>query len=1006
MTLVIDFLKKLVGSLFEMISTIKVGSKIFDTIANMRKQYLKGVGFSGIQDVRLVDVYTIDVEVDDLETIVSMLVNPVTQWVTLDEVKDPKNFDWAIEIGFLPGVTDNVGNTVREEIGDLLGGISDSEGVYTSQINFLSGDLTREQVDAIAKSLANPLIQRIHVKSYDEFIRSRGMGVVVPKVRISEQPKADLVDILNVSDDELVIIGKQGIANYDGSRRGPLALDLTYMKAIQNYFKREERNPTDVELESIAQTWSEHCKHTIFADPMDDIEGGLFRCFIKSATERIMEKRGREDFCVSVFKDNSGAIVFDEDYLITDKAETHNSPSALDPFGGAITGIVGVNRDTIGFGLGAKPVINRYGFCFADPDDKKPLYKGKGKTQNMLSPRMIMNGIIDGVNVGGNCSGIPTTQGFVYFDERYKGKPLVFVGTVGLIPKVSFGRIAHEKVAQPGDNIVMIGGRVGKDGIHGATFSSEALDSGSPATAVQIGDPITQKKLSDAVVKEARDLGLYNSITDNGAGGLSCSVAEMAKECGGCLIDLGYVPLKYAGLKPWEIWISESQERMTLAVPDDKLDRFLGLMEKRGVEAIVVGEFTDSGRCIVDYSGKRVMDVDMDFLHNGLPPRRMKTSYTKQVHDEPDIPVREDLTDSLHFMLGRLNIASFEFISQQYDHEVQGGSVIKPLQGRGRVNGDATVVRPRLDSQKGVVVSQGINPNYSDIDTYHMAACAIDSAIRNAIAVGADLEHLALMDNFCWCSSDEPERLGQLKRAAMACYDYAVLFETPFISGKDSMFNDFKGYDDNGNAVKISVPPTLLVSSIGVMDDVNKAVSLDAKFSGDKVYVLGDTLDELGGSEYFSMVGEHERGERYVGNNVPKVNAEKNKRLYETLFSLINEELVASVQAVGRGGLGVALAKTAMGGKMGMDVSFVEVSDDGLRDDFILYSESQGRFVVTVAEKNSGAFKSNMGGNNFVCVGRVRNDDSFIIQGKNGKEVIKTNIGSMLGAYRSRFEGY
>jgi len=605
---------------------IEVVSTIDDARASVRKTRLHNLGFD-VESVEIADVYTIDTSpiyddlvpdlTDfDLEGIASMLTNPVTQEAHHDP-HSPENFNWSLEIGFLPGVTDNVGNTASESIGDLLG---DRRDVYSSQVTFLSGDLTREDVEQIASSLANPLIQRIHIKSFDEYQSGRGMGAVIPIVKLDTQSIADIVDILGASDDELIEIGKKGIANSDGTRRGPLTLDLTYMKVIQSYCRKIGRNIFDIELESIAQTWSEHCKHTIFADPIDEYVDGLFKTLIIGATERIRKEKhdaGKEDFCVSVFTDNSGAVVFDEYYLITDKAETHNSPSALDPFGGAITGIVGVNRDTIGFGLGAKPVMNGYGFCFADPNDTRPLYKGPDFTQEMLSPRKIMNGIIDGVNVGGNCSGIPTNQGFLTFDERYKGKPLVFVRTVGLIPKESASRLSHEKKARNGDYIVMIGGRVGKDGIHGATFSSEALDSGSPATAVQIGDPITQKKLSDAVVKEARDLGLYNSITDNGAGGLSCSVAEMAKESGGCYVTLDTVPLKYPGLAPWEIWISESQERMTLAVP--KIDEFAELMERRGVEATVIGEFTDSGKCVVDYNGDTVMDLDMDFLHDGSP---------------------------------------------------------------------------------------------------------------------------------------------------------------------------------------------------------------------------------------------------------------------------------------------------------------------------------------------------------------------------------------------------
>ncbi len=984
---------------------IEVIPRIPDTRSKVRKHELNSVGFAGkINDVKLVDVYTLDGNFgrEDLDKIQSILSNPVFQDGKVGGSSKIK-FDYAVEIGFLPGVTDNVGNTAEGAVSDLLKRNFDEQTVYSSQLMLLSGDLTRKDAQQIGESLANPLIQRIHIKSYDEFVSKGGMDVIIPRVIISERHSADLIDIINASDEELIKIGKQGIANTDGPRRGPLALDLNYMKTIKTYFEKQGRNPTDVELESIAQTWSEHCKHTIFADPIDEFTEGLYRQFIKGATNLIRKERGNKDLCVSVFTDNSGAIIFDEKYLITDKVETHNSPSTLDPFGGAVTGIVGVNRDAIGFGLGAKPIINRYGFCFANPKDEKPLYKGENKSQKMLSPRRIMDGVINGVNVGGNCSGIPTPQGFAYFDERFKGKPLVFVGTLGLIPRESAGRATYLKNANPGDYVMMIGGRVGKDGIHGATFSSEAIDASSPATAVQIGDPITQKKLSDAVVKEARDLGLYNSITDNGAGGLSCSVAEMARESGGCYIHLDNVPLKYPGLQPWEIWISESQERMTLAVPNDKWKDFSNLMKRRGVEATVIGEFTNSRKCIVEYQGKNVMDIDMDFLHDGLPSRPMKTKFTKTCHEEPDFSPLEDLTQSLHSMLERYNIASFEFISQQYDHEVQGGSVIKPLQGRGRVNGDATVTRPVLSSRKGVVISQGINPSYSDIDTYNMAAAAIDTAVRNAVAAGTKLENIALLDNFCWCSSNEPERLGQLKRAVQACYDTAIGYGTPFISGKDSMFNDFKGFDENGNPVKISVPPTLLVSSIAVMEDVRKAVSLDAKMPGDLVYILGSNYEELGGSEYFAMIGEQLRGRSFIGNKVPEVNIERNKKLYTSLSQAIEEELVASAQSIHHGGLGVALAKTAMGGILGMDANLEDVD---MREDFQLYSESQGRIVVTVNPDYASAFEKIMKGNYISKVGVVRDDDRFIIRRRSGEDIIHTTVQALLKSYKSIFKGY
>lgn len=942
-----------------------------------------------------VDVYTINKEltIKQLECIASALSNPISQIYFIDKPTRIPRFSFAVETGYLPGVTDNIANTAKEIIEDLLKiKFRQQEGIYSSRLIFYIEKISVKEIELLKNNLINPLIQRLHVKNFQQYIKENGMDRIVPKVMLDEKLKVDTVN-LDVSDEELMHIGKAGIANKDGSRHGPLALDLTYMKTIQSYFKKLKRNPTDVELESIAQTWSEHCKHTIFADPIDNIQKGLFNTYIKKATEKIIRKiPNKKRFCVSVFKDNSGAIVFDETFLITHKVETHNSPSALDPFGGAITGIVGVNRDAIGFGMGAKPIVNTYGFCFANQKDSKPLYKDKALLQKMLSPRRIMDGVIEGVNVGGNCSGIPTPQGFLYFDNRYQGKPLVFVGTIGLIPKKIHAKRSYIKKANPHDYIVMVGGRVGQDGIHGATFSSEAMDTGSPATAVQIGDPITQKKLSDAIVKEARDRNLYTSITDNGAGGLSCSVAEMAKESGGCTVMLEKIPLKYPGLEPWKIWISESQERMTLSVPKNKWKKFSSLMKRRGVEATIIGEFTNSGRCIVSYHKRIIMDIDMKFLHDGLPPRPMKTTLPKNVQSNISFPKSEkNLNIDLLKMLCSPNIAGFEFISTQYDHEVQGTSVIKPLQGKGRINGETTVIKPLLNSKKGVVISQGMYPSYSEIDSYNMAACSIDTAIRNAVATGANIDRLALLDNFCWCSLNEPERLWQLKQSAKACFDYAVVFKTPFISGKDSMFNDFKGYDEKSNPVKISVPPTLLISSIGIIDDVLQTVSIDSKYPGDLVYILGDTFDELGGSEYFSLYN-------LTGGSVPEVDALKNRKLYINFYKCVKKNIISSAISVTRGGLGIALAKTAMAGMLGVEVS--------LKNNYILFSESQGRILVTIDPKNKKQFEQMMKKNALALIGTVINNQNIIIKNKEQKNIIHLDVQKALKAYKSAFRNY
>ncbi len=935
---------------------------------------------------KIVDVYTIEKDINDpanLQALSKSFVNPVTQ--KLLSRGDEGDFDWAVEIGFLPGVTDNIGHTVSELAALTL---NDNQPVYSSQVILFKGDLDKDDVNAIAATLHNPLIQRASIKNKSQYKKDDGMDIVVPKVRLTnDHLVADDID-LNISDDDLTAIGKDGIKNKDGTRRGPLGMSLLYMQAVQAYFKKLGRPAKDIEIETLAQTWSEHCKHTIFASPIDDIKDGLYKHYIKRATKEIRAARGKDDICVSVFSDNAGGIIFDKDWLITDKVETHNSPSALDPFGGAITGIVGVNRDCVGFGRGAKPVLNRYGFCLADPNSNPEFYRGKGKVNKALSPATIMKGVIAGVNHGGNCSGIPTPQGFLYFDDRYAGKPLVFAGTVGLIPREINGKKSHEKSAQVGDLIVMVGGKVGRDGIHGATFSSVALDEGSPATAVQIGDPITQKKFSDAIIKDIRDLGLYNAITDNGAGGLSSSVGEMGGDTNGFHVELEKVPLKYPGMQPWEIWISESQERMTLAVPPSNIKKLQELLAKRGSESWVIGTFTDSGKCHVTWNGETVMDIDMEFLHDGLPETPLKTTFARGGESEPTLAEPKNYSITLLAMLGRLNIASKEFVATQYDHNVQGSAVLGPLQGKGRVFAEATVSRPVLNNPRGVVLSQGLAPLYSDIDTYHMATASLDIAVRNAVAAGCPIDHLAILDNFCWCSSEDPERLGQLKRACEAIYNLAVLYQTPFISGKDSMFNDFKGYDANDKPIKISIPPTLLVSGIGVMAHVEQAVSLDPKAVGDSVYILGETKDECGASEYYALNDA-------LGNNVPETNGATNLALYKKISEANKQRLIASSLPVTLGGAGVALAKKCIASGLGMDISI----QTDLRLDKFLFSESTGRVVVTVAPKDTAAFE-NLFSNTATKIGTVTEKPVLKINS------FETKIADLESAYKQPLKDF
>ena len=973
-----------------------------DSRARLFLNSWNNLGLKGkISDVTIMDSYLIegDLPSGQITQSANALTNKRFEQFLINEL--PKaNFSYIIEIGFLPGVTDNVAHTTKETIIDLLHlKESDKFEVFTSKVYLISGNIKLEDAKKIASLLHNPLIEQGNVFDVKEIEKENNLPLKIPKVILPDEKQVIKVS-LNVSDEELIKIGKEGIMSEDGTRRGPLALDLESMKVIQKYFKELGRDPEDIELESLAQTWSEHCKHTIFANPIDDIKDGLYKTYIKGATNKIRKEKGKGDFCVSVFSDNSGGIIFDKDYLVTHKVETHNSPSALDPFGGAITGIVGVNRDTIGFGLGAKPVANMYGFCFGDPYDTRALYKDKNLTQKMLPPKRIMDGVIKGVNVGGNCSGIPTVSGFVKYDDLFRGKPLVFVGTVGIIPQKINGKLSHEKEAQNGDLVVVVGGRVGADGIHGATFSSVAMDSTSPKTAVQIGDPITQKKLSDAIVKEARGMDLYTSITDNGAGGISCSIAEMAKECGGVEVDLEKVPLKYPGLKPWQIWISESQERMTLSVPKEKWEKFKNLMDSRGVEATIVGKFTNSGKCIVRHNGKEIMNITLDFLHDGLPKTRLESSPIIHNNKTPKTPSGISRTKVFEELLKNKNVSGFSFISDQYDHEVQASSVLKPLEGKGRINTEAQVFRPVLSSPKGVVVSSGLYPTYSFINTYHMAACSIDTAIRNAICAGASLSNLAILDNFCWCSSYDKTKLSELIEALKACYDYSVLYGTPFISGKDSMFNDFKGYDEKGNSVAISIPPTLLISAIGVMPDVYKTVSPSFKKSGDSIYILGETFEELGGSEYYKMLSKNENGNAdAIGNDVPKVNALKNIQIYKAIEKAIAKELLSSSISVTSGGLVIALGKASVGGNLGCNISLKNLIGSYSSVDSALFSESQGRIIVSVSKENVKEFEKLMKGVACVKLGNVKADGKLIITDKKNIKVIDTNIKKLFNLY-------
>lgn len=894
-----------------------------------------------------------------------------------------RDFDWIIEVGYRPGVTDNQGRTAAQTLRMVLGEKDERIQVYTSRQYLIKGELTRETIEHIAADLlANELIQRFDIKNLQQWQQEPGFDLVEPKVTGKAGDKVETIDLKSLNDEELMRLSREMV----------LALSLEEMHTIREYYDRpqisENRKslklpgqPTDVELECLAQTWSEHCKHKIFNALINyhnkdtgrtERVDSLFNTFIAGSTKDIRRQKGDKDFCQSVFKDNAGVIAFDEEMDVCIKVETHNSPSALDPYGGALTGIVGVNRDPMGTGMGANLLCNTDVFCFASP------FYGQQLPPRLLHPRRVMEGVREGVEHGGNKSGIPTVNGAVVFEERYLGKPLVFCGTVGTMPAFIHGRPGYEKKALPGDLIVMTGGRIGKDGIHGATFSSEELHEGSPATAVQIGDPITQRKMYDFIMR-ARDMGLYNAITDNGAGGLSSSVGEMAEDSGGCDLDLSLAPLKYDGLKPWEILLSEAQERMTLAVPESRIEEFLSLAAEMDVEATVLGRFTSDGMFKVRYGAKHVACLEMDFLHNGLSQMKLEAEWQKPVF--PEQVIQKGVQESGEFlseMLGRLNICSREYIIRQYDHEVQGGSVIKPLMG---VNadgpGDAAVVRPDLAKNTGLVISNGICPKYSDYDAYWMMANAIDEAVRNNVAVGGNLRHMAGVDNFCWCdpvvSDKNPDgryKLAQLVRANQALAHYCRAYGVPCVSGKDSMKNDYVSGD-----MRISIPPTVLFSVMSVIDDINLCVSSDFKSSQEAIYILGLTRVELGGSEYHSRLGVN-------CGQVPQVDALSARQRYLTLHEAMRKKLVTACHDLSDGGLGVALTEMAIGGGKGacIDMDLVPADDHNAYWPDLFYSESASRFLVSVRPEDRADFEKLFSGQIWACIGETISADELKVQ--------------------------
>ncbi len=948
------------------------------------------LGLTGVESIYSKRLFFIqgDFGVDSADQIaIDLLVDPVTEEVsfeTLDgkmvgERRDKRHH--TIDVTYLPGVTDPAADNLRRAAAWMGFDVANAAtGMRYEIVAHPDADL-----EGIAtRVLSNPVVQHAVVDAFAD----------PPFVEASpENELTETIPLTEADDDELL----------DISRERRLSLDLAEMQAIQTYYRSEGREPTDVELEMLAQTWSEHCVHKTFRAKIDftgengeqETIDGLLKTYIRAATEKINKPWVR-----SAFVDDAGIIRFDDNFDVAFKVETHNHPSALEPFGGANTGVGGVIRDVLG--VSARPIANTDILCFGSPE-----MSPEDVPAGVLHPARVADGVVHGIEDYGNKMGIPTVNGSIVYHDGYTSNPLVYCGCVGILPNGS-----HKVGAQPGDLIVAIGGKVGRDGLRGATFSSMEMDQSTSdiaGTAVQIGHPIMEKQVLEVTLR-CRDEGLYTALTDCGAGGYSSSVGEMAEETGAS-VQLQNVSLKYPGLRPWEIWLSEAQERMVLAVPPQHYQRVKEIAAGQDVEAIQLGVFDGSGQMRIYYGDKIVADFSMEFLHDGIPQRQMIAKWQPPTPD--DNPARDLMPtqEALLKLLQLPTIRSKENIIRRYDHEVQTGTAVKPLVGVANAGpSDAAVIVPQdaiydvrltndeesarkseivnRKSQRGFSLSNGICPTYGELDPYAMAWAAVDEAMRNAVAVGTNPDEVAILDNFCWGNPLLPDRLGALVRCAQGCHDAAVAYRTPFISGKDSLNNEYVGADGEKHAI----PGTILISAIGMVPDVEKTVTMDLKAAGNKLFVLGDTRAEMGGSYYAKLHNEN-------GGTAPQPLTEGLAR-YRALHRAIRSDLVESCHDLSEGGLGVALAEMALAGRLGADVHLKGMVANVAHDDLLLFSESIGRFVLEVKPENVQQLQFQLAAEPLGEIGTVTEDATFVVNGYEGDEIVNVPVADLEQAWR------
>ncbi len=1020
------------------------------------------LGIKTVAGVQIRNLYFLRGELreGDVERIAGeFLADPVVedyQWFLLPLPSGDETS--RIEVTLHPGVTDPVARHLLHRARQL--GVTALDAVTTGTCYWFDGPCSPADLQRIAgELLCNAVIQSYTLgPSQPEFVPDAAPSAAV-----------DTIPIRDLDDAALQRLSVERV----------LFLSLAEMQTIQAEFRTLDRDPSDVELEILAQTWSEHCLHKTFKAEIDytcyggmprvmpdalwageSTEAGegrpqkqemipsLIKTYLRAATERL-----NKPWVLSAFVDNAGIVDFDDEFEVSFKVETHNHPSALEPFGGANTGVGGVIRDVMG--VSAQPIANTDVLCFGPLDMADADVPG-----GTLHPRRIARGVVAGIEDYGNKMGIPTVNGAILYHEDYVANPLVYCGCVGIAPKG-----VHRTDARPGDLCVALGGRTGRDGLHGATFSSAELthDTGQTVgSVVQIGDPITEKAVLDALLV-ARDEGLYTAITDCGAGGFSSAVGEMGKDVG-VDVDLRDAPLKYPGLRPWEIWLSEAQERMVIAAPEANLARLRDICAIYNVEMTVIGRFTGDGRLRVRYGDILAADLPMAFIHEGWPRLTLKAEWGKNqeaagqrvsgsverwLHEwralfapnrevtrpelqmvdgelqivEPEthrvfrVPrfvsrliemVRtrgfkvadaepeatepathpvfhlSPFTSLLLQMLSHPDVASKEAVIRRYDHEVQGATVGKPLVGALNDGpADAAVLKPLMAKGfRGIVLGAGVNPYFGLIDPYAMAWAVVDEAVRNAVAVGADPDRIAILDNFCWGSPQLPERLGGLVRAAQGCHDAALAYGTPFISGKDSLYNEF--VDARGE--KRAIPPTLLISSLGIAPDARRIVTSDLKRPGDRLYLVGETRDELGGSLYERLTGA-------AGGALPAPVPDAIET-FRALHRAIAGGLVAAAHDCSEGGLAVAAAEMCIGGRLGLDLTLPGEPATAL------FAESNARFLVEVAPEHVAAFEQALAGRPCADIGAVTEDATLRISEAQGEAWIESEVEVLVWAWQ------